>query len=200
MARKQFKFHSPAVAPESGDDDVRYSDTFHWQQREIEDRNSVYSHPHGQVVFRDGLQQNRLEQESVQSHAQSQQDASTVHDDSTVATSVKYHFLADNSISQAANCTSGQTVAASLSTLPDMPSEFCASDEFASENALRSNFFSQGSTRSNRLVRVKMERYRKVKHLQGKHVKGLSLESKNTQLMRRNEQHMHKLTRPNTVS
>jgi hypothetical protein len=202
MSRKQFRFHAP-VMPALLDGDIRYSEKFHWHQRELEDRNSVYSHEHGEVAFAHALSGQPGDSSATQvvSHTQSQsRDGSSVHDDSTANTSVKYYFISDNSVSQEANCTSGQTVVASLSTYPDMPSDICYSDEFASDNALRSNFFSVGSTRTNKLVRVKMERYRKVKHLQGKHVKGLSLESRQTQLMRRNEQHVQKLTRPHSVT
>jgi hypothetical protein len=186
MARKQFRFNTP-VAPDEADNnaDVRYSKKFQWNQRQIEERNSVYSQSHGTVSFAaDPLP---LE------------DSTSVRDDSTTDTSVKYYMINDASVSQAAACTTGQTVAASLSTYPDMGSDLCYSDEFASENALRSNFFSTGSTHANRLVRVKMERFRKIKHLSGKHVKGLSLESRRTQEMRRDEKEGAKLTRPNTA-
>ena len=191
MARKQFKFNSSAsVAPAPDNEDVRLSSAFHWTERQFEDRNSVYSHSHGEVAFK------RL---NMQSPEDEDGQAGSIGDDSTIATSVKYHFVSDNSVSQIANCTGGQTVAASLSTYEDMPSELCYSDEFASENALRSNFFSLGSTRTNCLVRVKMERYRKVKNLEGKKIKGLSLESRRTQIMRRNEQQIQKYMRPHAA-
>jgi len=186
MARKQFHFANNAVVPVTDttqerplSPDARINTQFDWKQRQITERNSVYSQKHGSVQF--GMQNSLF-------------DGSSVRDDSTTDTSVKYYLDGDQSVSLLPAMTGGQTVAASLSSYGDMATELCYSDEFASKDALRSNFFSQGSTGSNRLVRVKMERHRKLKQLVGKRVKGLSLESIHTQQKRRDIQQIKKFT------
>lgn len=183
MARKQFHFHNTVVPITDNQQDIRYSKEFAWKQREIEERNSVYSHPHGLVQF------DRAPAEALTLGS------GGGGDDSTTDTSVKYYLDGDQSVSLVAVQTEGQTVAASLSSYGDMATELCYSDEFASEHALRSNFFSTGSTGSNRLVRVKMERHRKLKSLVGKHVKGLALESIHTQQKRRDIQQIQKYSK-----
>lgn len=192
MARKQFRLGTP-VSPgpaehtaEHQEEDVRYSAEFQWNTRQIEERNSVYSQPHGAVDF-------------GKRAAPPSFDTASVRDESTTDTSVKYYLDGDQSVSLLPALTEGQTVQASLSSYGDVPSEMCNTDEFASELALRSNFLSEGSGACNKLVRVKMERYRKVKKLTGKHIKGLSLESRVTQQKRRDIQQIRKYLRPGTA-
>lgn len=191
MARKQFKLGTPvAPAPPVGQDnqeDVRISAAFAWKTKQIDERNSVYSQPHGAVDFAQAR------------NAAATIDTASVRDDSTTGTSVKYYLDGQQSVSLVPALTEGQTVQASLSSYGDMPSDLCYSDEFASDYALRSNFLSEGSGACNKLVRVKMERYRKVKKLTGKHVKGLSLESRATQQKRRDIQQIRKYMRPGTT-
>ena len=185
MARKQIRFNTPvAPAPELAN--RHYSAEFDWQRRDFEDRNSVYSNSHGTVGLQDKLDPRRL------------QDQSSVHDDSTVGTSVKFYLTSDQSVSLLPGVTESQTVQGSLSSYGDMASEVCYSDEFASENALRSNYFSQGSTRTNKLIKINFTRYRKAKNLMGRHVKGLALESIKSQLTRRDIQEIKKYSRPQT--
>lgn len=199
MSRRQFRFHAPVAPDAAAAVAMPHSGQFQWATREVEDRNSVYLHPHGEVAFTHGPPLDAVKTSNQLDDGLSYQDLS-VRDDSTVDTSVKYHFLDDNSISQHAHGTGGHTVAATLTTAADMPSDICHTDQYASENALRSNCFSAGSTRTNPLVRVRMERHRRLKGLRGKHIKGLSLESRRTQLARRSEQQLHKFVRPNTAS
>lgn len=200
MSRRQFRFHAP-IAPDLGQAaDGRRSEQFHWATRNLEDRNSVYLHPHGEVAFTHGPPVSVLNTNNQLDDALSYQDLASVHDDSTVDTSVKYHFISDSSVSQHAHGTSGHTVAATLTTVADMPSDICHTDQYASDNALRSNCFSAGSTRTNQLVPVRLERHRRLKGLRGKHIKGLALESRRTQLARRSEQQLQKFVRPHTAS
>jgi len=184
MSRKQFHFANNMIVPTNEiDPNVRINTQFEWKRRQIEERNSVYSQAHGSVQFSDGGQS---------AIYGSVRDSSSVRDDSTTDTSVKYYLDGDQSVSLEPAHTAGMTVAASLSSYGDMATELCYSDEFASDNALRSNFLSTGSTGSNKLIRVKMERHRKLKNLMGKHVKGLALESIRTQQKRRDIQQINK--------
>lgn len=184
MSRKQFHFANNVVVPTNdADSNVHINAQFEWKRRQIEERNSVYSQAHGSVQFSDGGKSALYD---------SARDGSSLRDDSTTDTSVKYYLDGDQSVSLVPALTAGMTVAASLSSYGDMATELCYSDEFASDNALRSNFLSTGSTGSNRLIRVKMERHRKLKNLMGKHVKGLSLESIRTQQKRRDIQQIRK--------
>lgn len=190
MSRKQFRFGtsvSPA-GPVENQEDVRYSSEFAWKSRQVDERNSVYSRPHGAVDFAHSIDAQSVEVPSVA-------------DDSTIGTSVKYYLDGDKSVSMVPALTEGQTVQASLSSYGDMPSELCYSDEFASDYALRSNFLSErsGSGACHKLVKVKLERHRKVKKLIGKHVKGLSLESRATQQKRKDIQEIRKYLRPSTT-
>lgn len=183
MSRKQFHFANNTIVPVSDvDSNVRMNTQFEWKRRQIEERNSVYSQAHGSVQFSD----------NGQSAMYSLEDGVSLHDESTTDTSVKYYLDGDQSVSLVPALTTSMTVAASLSSYGDMATELCYSDEFASDNALRSNFLSAGSTSSNRLIRVKMERHRKLKNLMGKHVKGLALESIRTQKKRRDIQLLKK--------
>ena len=227
MSRKQFKFTTtPQILPIHEENstivsqDVRYNTEFQWKQRQFEERNSVYSNVHGEVKFKQPLQNidNTTIAKNLYEYSQ---------DDSTIDTSVKLYLLNDQmSISEEGLCTTGQTVAATITTnntnnncptisttkvnntnhnnykssntTNKLSSEIYSHDEFESINAIRSNYFSQGSTKTNPLIHIPMVRHRKVKHLQGKHIKNLHLESKKTQLYRKEMQELQNFTRPHS--
>lgn len=212
MSRKQFKFTTtPQILPIHEENstivsqDVRYNTEFQWKQRQFEERNSVYSNVHGEVKFKQPLQNidNTTIANNLYEYSQ---------DDSTIDTSVKLYLLNDQmSISEEGLCTTGQTVAATITTNNTnhnnykssntnnkLSSEIYSHDEFESINAIRSNYFSQGSTKTNPLIHIPMVRHRKVKHLQGKHIKNLHLESKKTQLYRKEKQELQNFTLPHT--